>query len=155
MPVPYTRDAIEQLRAAARTGLPHDAVVAKLGWSPGMIERVCRDHGIVIAPRIQHHFQTHVDVLPPPLPTEQLAQFGSTLPPRQATILTALRAASLVSDEFIPASALSGAEARSARTRAIGRVVAILVAKMSEWRLPYHIQRKANEGYRLKFTGAP
>lgn len=159
MLIPYTREAIAQLRTLARNSTPRDAVIARFGWSPGMLERVCRDHGIAIAPPVLRGISdvpssslTHTAVIPL-LPAEHLGQFIERLPPRQAHTMRVLRSASLASDGYIPASAISGTEASDSAARAVKRVIYALTEKLSGDRLPYCIDRRPNEGYRLRYNG--
>lgn len=106
MLIPYTREAIALLRTAARNSTPRYALIVQFGWSPGMLERVCRDHGIAIAPPASSNAQSPENV-PAILPQGELEQFMEGLPKRQAVALRTLRAAFLVCDGYIPSRAIA------------------------------------------------
>ncbi|HXJ00955.1 MAG TPA: hypothetical protein VNH44_07015 [Micropepsaceae bacterium] len=151
--IPYTRDAIAQLREAARKSTPHNAIIAQFGWSAGMLDRVCRDHGIRIAPPATTNAQAPGKVPPITLPQGELEQFIAGLPRRQAVALRTLRAASLVCDGYIPSNAIMSGEMRDTSTRNVGKVIGFLRIKLADAGLPYFIQSDSKGGYRLLFTG--
>lgn len=49
MAVPYTPDAVKVIRSAADSGQSRRTVRAALGWDDGMLDRICRRHGIMLA----------------------------------------------------------------------------------------------------------
>lgn len=149
--IPYTRDAVSKLREVARV-MPRDAIISEFGWSNNFLERVGRDHGIAIPPPVTAIASSVKQYAP--LPQMQLEEFIARLPKRQAAVLTTLRAARLVSNEFIPASAIAGTNASARQARAVANVVGIVLRKMSGANLPFWIERIQGKGYRLKFTGA-
>lgn len=46
MRVPYTPDAVKAIRHAANDGQSRGDVQVAFGWDAGMLDRVCRQHGI-------------------------------------------------------------------------------------------------------------
>lgn len=62
MPMPYTREALDMIRHAARGGYSRAELRDALGWDDATIDRRCHDHGIDYPGRGNAYFATRVDV---------------------------------------------------------------------------------------------